>query len=239
MRRGAGAVPARPHVTQPQEPAPRPRNVGTLAALAADPRGHTGGPGRHLILAAPPTSRVPVEVSHRGERSEERGGGLACGGASAQGPQARPRAPQASRGLGTNLALATATLTPRQARRPGPRREGRAWEETPTPRGQDAQTREAAGCGSAGVAPEALARVACRGRERGRTASPAKQGSSRCHHTANVGVKTKQEKPSQEPPPRSQPGAAPPRPVRHRRAQTSGLVSLGRQTWKRAAALAL
>lgn len=74
MRRGAGAVPARPHVTQLQEPAPRPRNVGTLAAPAADPRGHTGGPGRHLILAAPPTSRVPVEVSHRGERSEERGG---------------------------------------------------------------------------------------------------------------------------------------------------------------------
>lgn len=140
--------------------------------------------------------------------------GLACGGASAQGPQARPRAPQASRGLGTNLALATATLTPRQARRLGPRREGRAWEETPTPRGQDAQTREAAGCGSAGVAPEALARVACRGRERGRMASPAKQGSSRCRQTANVGVKTKQEKPSQEPPPRSQPGAAPPRPVR-------------------------
>lgn len=134
MRRGAGAVPAQPHVTQLQEPIPRPQNVGTLAAPAADPRGHTGGPGRHLILAASPTSRVPVEVSHRGERSEERGGGLACGGASAQGPQARPRASQASRGLGTNLALATATLTPRQARRPGPRREGRAWEETPTPR---------------------------------------------------------------------------------------------------------
>lgn len=45
MRRGVGAVPARPHVTQLQEPIPRPRNVGTLAAPAADPRGHTGAPG--------------------------------------------------------------------------------------------------------------------------------------------------------------------------------------------------
>lgn len=109
MRRGAGAVPARPHVTQLQGPVPRPRDVGTVAAPAAGPRGWPhGGPGRHLILAAPPTSRVPVAVSNPG--SGVRSGGLACGGASAQGPQARPRASQASRGLGTNLALATATV---------------------------------------------------------------------------------------------------------------------------------